>query len=330
MVKRVKLISLTVIFCLCLSLLLIAVYATTTIMFSVTSSLNYTPSPKDYINWEEDTSTIGDPNDGYWTITMGEYVDPETQEVTPLVWKMVLKEETNNEVSSVSNYTQDTELSGSYYFLLDTFIEDVLTCSYENEFHRNENDDFIRLDQYGTRVYVNDYAVSNIREYLTGVDVYRGYDRTTGSSNGHLTFTYTPSINNVVEQTEPENFITKFNIAGSPIYNMIEGRTLSDLYAKMGYTANSSGHSIPYDSDVSISQDTEDKFWLLSLNEAFTMKCRHENWLSNSYWLRTPKDDGDSQCYLLSHSNTGSPSSASGQYPHQATNYVRPAFKLTF
>ena len=45
----------------------------------------------DYLTWVEDDTDTETPNDGYWTLTMGEYEDPTTHEITPLVWRMVLK-----------------------------------------------------------------------------------------------------------------------------------------------------------------------------------------------------------------------------------------------
>ena len=59
------------------------------------------PSARDYLEWVADDPGTTTENDGYWTLTMGEYEDPTTHEITPLVWRMVLKEEENNDVSSV-------------------------------------------------------------------------------------------------------------------------------------------------------------------------------------------------------------------------------------
>ena len=76
-----------------------------------------------YLTWVNDDVNTTTANDGYWTLPMGEY------EGTPLIWRMVLKEteasDGTTDVESVEGYTQDTPLSGSYYFLLDTYIADV-------------------------------------------------------------------------------------------------------------------------------------------------------------------------------------------------------------
>ena len=127
MSKRIKLIFVISMLCFCLAFLVVSIYASVTLVFSVTSSLNYEPTyAKDYIKWVENSDTT-DVEDGYWTLTMGEY------QGTPLKWRMVLKEnEEGTDVESVANYTQDTALSGSYYFLLDTYIAKVFNCSFEN------------------------------------------------------------------------------------------------------------------------------------------------------------------------------------------------------
>ena len=211
------------------------------------------PTVTDYLTWVADDPDTTTANDGYWTLTMGDYNG------TPLVWRMVLKEEENNDVSSVANYTQDTVLNGSYYFLLDTYIEDVFVCSFENNF--TGSTPYPRLDEYGSTVNVSDYAVSNIREYLTGIDVSRGY--TSSDSN------IIPAL--ATGQTEPENFLDVFNITSSPVYSMIEGRSLSDLYSRMAY--GTAGNPVDFDTDVEdgvgelagIDPDTtKDKLWLLS------------------------------------------------------------------
>ena len=262
------------------------------------------PSAADYLEWDEN---------GYWTLTMGEYEDPTTHEITPLVWRMVLKEEENNDVSSVANYTQNTTLSGSYYFLLDTYKANVFNCSFENNY--TDSTPYPRLDEYKSTVNVNDYAVSNIREYLTGTDVYRG---STSSGSNRI-----PEL--ATGQDKEENFLDKFNITSSPVYSMIEGRSLSDLYSRMG----SLGRAVEFDTDVEngvgelagIDPDTtKDKLWLLSYYEA---KSGVRSWDAN-YWLRSPN---------LSNTNDVNFVSASGQLSNYHYAYVtycaRPAFKIS-
>ena len=320
MSKRIKLIFVISMLCFCLAFLVVSIYASVTLVFSVTSSLNYEPTyAKDYIKWVENSDTT-DVEDGYWTLTMGEY------QGTPLKWRMVLKEnEEGTDVESVANYTQDTALNGSYYFLLDTYIAKVFNCSFENWYRSSSG--YPRLDQYGSAVNVNDYAVSNIREYLTGVNVYRGYTRSGSSSSN---YTYTPSTDNVTGQTERENFITKFNIDSSPVYSMIEGRTLSDLYSRM--YSSTAGNPVDFDTDVLIPQDTKDKLWLLSYYEASKITMTQGTTADSGarswdaiYWLRSPHSSVTDNVYYVRASGN-----IRNVYNAYNTFCARPAFKISF
>ena len=274
----------------------------------------------DYLTWVADDLDTTTANDGYWTLTMGDYKG------RPLVWRMVLKEE-GNDVSNVLNYTQNTALSGSYYFLLDTYIEDVFACSFENNYthsHISSN----RLDQYKNKVNVNDYAVSNIREYLTGVNVYRGcsersYDRKPALATG---------------QEKEENFLDVFNITNSLVYNLIEGRSLSDLYSRM--SGSTSVTAVEFDTDVrngvtgvaGINPDTtKDKLWLLSSYEASKI-TRTQSSAADSgarswnakYWLRSPHPSYTTDESYIDASGQGFITNAF------YTRCARPAFKISF
>ena len=280
----------------------------------------------DYLTWVADDPDTTTANDGYWTLTMGEYEDPTTHKITPLVWRMVLKEnEEGTDVSSVANYTQNTTLSGSYYFLLDTYKANVFNCSFENNFTLSSP--YPRLDEYKSTVNVNDYAVSNIREYLTGTDVYRGY--TLGSDT-------IPAL--ATGQEKEENFLDVFNITSSPVYSMIEGRTLSDLYSRMG--GDTSGTEVTFDTDVKngvetkgvagIDPDTtKDKLWLLSYYEAYKItgsisaNSGARSW-GYTYWLRSPNS---SYTYIVN--AVGASGGIGSSYDAFGPNCARPAFKIS-
>ncbi len=286
----------------------------------------YFPSVTDYLEWVADDPGTTDVVDGYWTITMGEYEDPTTHEITPLVWRMVLKEEEGNDVRSVANYTQDTVLNGSYYFLLDTYIENVFVCCFENNY-TDSYPSYPRLDEYGTTVYVNNYAVSNIREYLTGTDVYRGY---TSSGSNRI-----PAL--ATRQEKEENFLDVFNITSSPVYSMIEGRTLSDLYSRM--RGGTSGSAVTFDTDVEngvgelagIDPDTtKDKLWLLSSYEASKITITQGTAADSGarswdafYWLRSPNS---SSTYTVLYVSASGDIGGNNAY---TTYCARPAFKIS-
>ena len=271
----------------------------------------YFPSVTDYLEWVADDTDTTTANDGYWTLTMGEY------QGTPLKWRMVLKEnEEGTDVESVANYVETTPLQGTYYFLLDTYKANVFNCSFENNY--TNSSPYPRLDEYKSTVNVNDYAVSNIREYLTGTDVYRGYTRS-GSNR-------IPEL--ATGQEKEENFLDVFNITSSPVYNLIEGRTLSDLYSRMAQ--GTSGTAVTFDTDVKngvgelagIDPDTtKDKLWLLSYYEAYKSGVR--SWDAN-YWLRSPRS---SNTYGVNYVN------ASGDFGNSYNAYhtycARPAFKIS-
>ena len=278
-----------------------------------------TPTAADYLTWVADDPDTTTANDGYWTLTMGDYNG------TPLVWRMVLKEK-NNDVSSVANYTQDTALSGSYYFLLDTHKANVFNCSFENNFTNSGS--YPRLDEYVNKVNVNDYAVSNIREYLTGINVSRG---STSSGSNRI-----PAL--ATGQEKEENFLDVFNITSSPVYSMIEGRTLSDLYSRM--SGDTSGTKVTFDTDVKngvetkgvagINPDTtKDKLWLLSYYEAYKITgstgvdSGARSW-GEKYWLRSPYSSYTNIVYyVIASGSIGNISSAYNTY------CARPAFKIS-
>ena len=277
-------------------------------------------SSTDYLTWVADDTDTETPNDGYWTLTMGDYNG------APLVWRMVLKEnKEETDVESVANYVETTPLQGTYYFLLDTYIPNVFNCSFENWYYWSSSNNY-RLDAYRGAVNVNDYAISNIREYLTGTDVYRGY--TSSGSN------YEPAL--ATGQEKPENFLDVFNITSSPIYSMIEGRTLSDLYSRM--YSSTAGNPVDFDTDVEngvgelagIDPDTtKDKLWLLSYYEAYKITGNTlpdsgaRSWDSH-YWLRSPYSSLTDYVYYVY------PSSILGNlYNASNTFCARPAFNIS-
>ena len=125
-----------------------------------------------------------------------------------------------------------------------------------------------------------------------------------------------------------------FNITSSPVYNLIEGRTLSDLYSRM----NDAGSVVEFDADVEngvgelagIDPDTtKDKLWLLSYYEAYKItgsisaNSGARSW-GTYYWLRSPGSSGTNSVYCVNASGyIGNSPDASN------TNCARPAFKIS-
>ncbi len=326
--KRGKLATIFSSLCLCVAMLVVGVYATTgVIAFNINSSLNYDyVDVNEYLEW----------NGSYWTLTMGEY------QGTPIVWRMVLKEteasDGTTDVESVEGYTQETDLNGSYYFLLDTYntsIRDALACSYENNF----TDTAQRIDSYGDSVRVDDYSVSNVREYLIGKNVYRSY-----YTEVTMEMEYRETLYST--QDAPDNFFDTFNIETSPIYSLIEGRTLSDLYLRGAY--GTEGGAITFDDNVRTGKDssgvdfegvepidpdtTEDKFWLLSYYEAYKIPSNPvegnsdlRSW-GSEYWLRSPGSVGS--IFPSCVAETGVLETGFKYDAAASTFCARPAFKI--
>ena len=279
-----------------------------------------------YLEWVEDDLNTTDVVDGYWTLTMGEY------QGTPLVWRMVLKETESSDgttdVESVEGYTNDKTLlyGNSYYFLLDTFILDKLKCSYDNEFATSDASPPQRPYPYHM-LSLAEYFNSNIRDYLMGVDVYRGYTYTPPTYPSPA-YRYSPSFNNTgtTLQTSKENFLTVFNILNSEIYQYVESRTLSELYSNIAENLNKESVTTPSVSDP----NSEEKFWLLSYYEA--SKIPAEQNVSDEDGARRWKEN-----YFLRTANAGLSNALivepSGNITYTTvayTNCARPAFKISF
>ena len=133
-----------------------------------------------------------------------------------------------------------------------------------------------------------DYATSNVRNYLNGVDnIYRGsnYDSTTKQ--------YTPDTT----RTKIINLLSDYNLTNDPLYAKIQGRTLTSLYVGLNSEKNSSA-TIWTDNET-LPGTTTDKLWLLSTSEVNTLlgttnALRKTNTYgatalsSAAWWLRSP------------------------------------------
>lgn len=282
--------------------------------FGFISLNNYRLDITNYISWNE--------SDGYFEIEMGHF------ENKPLKWKMVLKETLGEngkvDVESTANYSKSSILSGTYYFLLNTYIPFYLECSFANSYDWNP-DDPTRLDKYGIDVPSNEYAVSNIRNFLNGVDVWRSYNKEKDI------YTPAPYSSGDYVQSEPDNFLELFSIEDYKVYSLIEGRSLKDLYSNA--KQNELNEELPFNDYVEkdISTSTEDKLWLLSWYEAYKMggttnqNC-DERRFDYNYWLRSPFSYPINYYYQSFVSASGYMNVV---YNAGFTYVCRPAFKIT-
>ena len=302
--------------------------------------------------------------DNYYYLEMGEYNNQ------PMEWRLVLQR-TNDDVVGISEagFTGDvTELSGkSYYFLLNTQTDNNDLCSYENEYHYSGTGmgvlDFATKTNYSSSVQARDYASSNIRDYILGNKVYRGINLINEQINSTPTFELrapekgvTYDIIQALEsnQSEPDDFLSKYKIENSPLYNLIDGRSLADLYLKMCDDNMESPSNIEYNSVVengegdnqAIPSSTVDKLWLLSAYEAYKiMNTESEDFVirswNNNWWLRSPNSysrvygsylDGTCDVSYVNSSGTlyiYSNDNNLGSAPNYSYA-VRPAFQINF
>lgn len=111
-----------------------------------------------------------------------------------------------------------------------------------------------------------DYATSNVRSYLKGNTVQRGFT----SANS----VYSPSGTSV-------NLMTTYNLADDKMYNKIQERTLTSLYTNIGTPSGTIWSAEATDDGKT--DKTNDKLWLLSeteMTEAFKFK---EDYINSSY-----------------------------------------------
>ena len=176
----------------------------------------------------------------------------------------------NNKVTALTD-SDKTPLSQGYMLKDTTYVmlsEKVLytesntesTTNYGISFQNKYTNSGSYLNDYGYSA--QDYATSNIRNYLKGADdVYRSYtyDSTTKQ--------YSPD-----KSKSRVNLLTDYNLTSDPIYAKIQGRTLTSLYNESAITnetkemktvpTTKSGYTA-----VNFTGNTEDKLWLLSQTE---------------------------------------------------------------
>lgn len=329
MKKRIRIIFLILTFCLCLSLMPVAIYAAASIVVNISSSLNYDlPVAIDIVKWNSINN--------YYYIEMGKLSDG-----TPLEWRLVL-ERTGSEENPLdstvngivnSNFTGNkAELEGkTYYFLLNTwtggtnYLKASEACALDNNFLSNG----YSRDYDDHDVAANDYASSTIRFYITGTPVLRG-------SNGSDDLGYTPVAHSGSNQTGPEDFLSKYKIEEDPVYSLIKPRTLADLYTKMSSKYEeltdiryNNNVALGYGDTQGIPSSTEDKLWILSRYEAIKISGDEtasdlRAW-NETYWLRSPWDN-TINCNMIVWED--------GEVDHvskiSVTYCARPAFQMVF
>ena len=149
-----------------------------------------------------------------------------------------------------------------------------------------------------------DYATSNVRNYLNGVDnIYRSYkyDKATKLYSSDTTRTKI-------------NLLSDYNLTSDPMYEKVEERTLTSLYSNIGtFNSEATKWSSDYSgTDENLKGTTSDKLWLLSqdeitalLNESLRKTNIYGKMSSSatSWWLRSPYSSPVSNVYFVAPTN---------------------------
>ena len=255
------------------------------------------------VSFEEKESLLqADTTNNYWYVEMGTVMGETESEY--IRWKYIasVDDSTGSDVATkYATFDANTAPTGEGYFYLETNVltaigrdgtNDMIEVAFNNEYtYDSSHSPTYYHQQHGwTNVQANDYATSNVRQYINGNDAYDTYDNSTDSNP-----TYTPSgrLSNMYDDLN-------IDTANDIIYNQIITRSLGELYQD-----NTSSSTNPIDvtfPDLSGAyagyqyQETDkDKFWLLSYYEAYTLLNGNATTSSDTdrkwgdyYWLRSP------------------------------------------
>ena len=212
-----------------------------------------------------------------------------------------------------ATFDANTAPTGEGYFYLETNVlsaigrdgtNDMIEVSFNNDYTRTSSSAGHQTRTEWTSINANDYATSNVRRYINGVDSYDSYTNPNGTSS--YPYTYEPS-------GRESNMYTDLNIdtANDLVYEKIATRSLGGLYSNN--KASSSGGEVPYPTalasgDEYYQSSHEDAFWLLSYYEVYQLTGGSSTtgsdsgrvWptgSANHYWLRSPNSSYSDNAY---------------------------------
>lgn len=147
------------------------------------------------------------------------------------------------------------------------------------------------LNDYGYAA--QDYATSNIRNYLKGVDVHR----------------YVKDGTNYEPDEDPTiNILKDYGFSSDPLYTKIQARTLASLYNESASDGIKEMKTVPTSKAGKKAVDsTPDKLWLLSRTETLMIFPSFDNRMtavigntySNFWWLRSSSSSkANNVCYV--------------------------------
>ena len=231
MTTKFKILSSVSFIALAIVLTFVGVWALTDLDFTVGGNITYTaPKPSITLYWDSANS--------YWYVKMG-----STDTISEIKWRLVGLDG--------ERYTSSTKpTSGQGTFILETYVSTT-----NSSFNASTSDG-------------NDYATSDIREYLKG------------------------------------DYVTALNLANDETYKAIDPRSASELYQNMAWRTDDANQIENCSLPTGTYDTTEDSLWLMSVAEIYTLvgggTITHStidfNWedywnelaWDYSYWLRTP------------------------------------------
>ena len=214
-------------------------------------------------------------------------------------------------------------LNKTYVMLSEKVLYTESTSNYGLSFQNAyANDDTTSPNYQNTNsaYSAQDYATSNIRNYLNGVD------------NIYRSFKYDKSTKIFLPDTTGKkiNLLSDYNLKNDTMYAKIQGRTLTSLYVGLGSEKNR--NAIIWTDNDTLPGTTTDKLWLLSTSEVNTLLgTLNELHKTSTYgdtassaaawWLRSP---------YSTYANSVRSVNAYGILGNEFANYngsaVRPAF----
>ena len=238
-----------------------------------------------------------DTENQYWYVEMGTVMGQTQSEY--IRWKYIasVNDSTGSDVATkYSTFDANTAPTGEGYFYLETNVlsaigRDGTNNMIEVSFNNDYTNSYHNLHGW-TDVEANDYATSNVRQYINGNDSYDSYSG--NSSSG-----YTPSgrLSNMYDDLN-------IDTANDIIYNQIITRSLGELY-KDNTNSTTNPIDVPFpdlsgaDVGYRYQKTDEDAFWLLSYYEVYQLTGNSTSTNSDSgrvwptgsanyYWLRSP------------------------------------------
>ena len=253
-----------------------------------------------------------DTENQYWYVEMGTVMGQTQNEY--IRWKYIasVDDSSGSDVATkYATFDANTAPTGEGYFYLET---NVLTAigrdGTNNMIEVSFNNDYTNSDhhqQHGwTNAKANDYATSNVRQYINGNDSYDSYT--------YSNSIYTPSgrLSNMYDDLN-------IDTANDIIYNQIITRSLGELYQNNsgGSSSATSPTDVTFpdlsgaDAGYQYQETDEDAFWLLSYYEVYQLTGNSTTTSSDSgrvwptgsanhYWLRSPNLYGIRNAYSVS------------------------------